>query len=405
MFHGPDWPARPSGLHVLYLVAAVALFAAVALLRHGIRPARLAAAVTAAAVAVPAGAAATAAAPGGEEMNPPLARGMKFTARLVPARVRDRYLGPDSRRCEKRGAVTYCAFPRYVSWIPLWASAVEPVVEALPPAARGRLPVVRQYSDSWWMADDHDDRSIGTFMVWGRAGAADAHRGALASALVGRLVRLRATGDDPLAVAAALALLMISAVAAGAALGWGTALTLLRMTAVLLGAAAAFTVSDAMDADTGATPVPRRARQGLRRALGALGAGLTWAAACAIAVARLRAGDELRAPGMAVEAAVCVAVGLLSASVAARLHPGRVAGLAGTGGLLAAVSVSLVARGPYWPWPYPQEDGWEEVRHGWLAALVVVVALLGPACGDLRSRIRRPVRRGRCGRGRPAPRW
>ncbi|MEU6741039.1 hypothetical protein [Streptosporangium sandarakinum] len=194
LFHGPDWPARPSGLHVLYLVAAVTLFAAAALLRHGIRPARLAAAVTAAAVAVPAGAAATAAAPG-EEMNPPLTRGMKFTAQLVPARVRDRYLGPDSRRCEKRGATTYCAFPRYVSWIPLWASAVEPVVEALPPAARGRLPVVRQYSDSWWMADDHDERFIGTFMVWGRAGAADAHRGALASALVDRFVRLRATGD------------------------------------------------------------------------------------------------------------------------------------------------------------------------------------------------------------------
>ncbi|MEU9834060.1 hypothetical protein AB0D67_21270 [Streptosporangium sp. NPDC048047] len=192
LFHGPDWPARPSGLHVPYLVAAVVLFAALALLRHGVRPARLAAAVTAAAVAVPAGAVATAAAPGRAEMNPSLPVGTEFTARLVPAPVRDRYFGPDSRRCEKRGAVTYCAFPEYVSWIPLWASAVEPVVEALPPAARGRLPAVRQYSDSWWMAEDHDERFIGTFMMWGRAGARDAHRTALAARLINRFTRLEA---------------------------------------------------------------------------------------------------------------------------------------------------------------------------------------------------------------------
>ncbi|MFF0309497.1 hypothetical protein ACFYSC_18895 [Streptosporangium sp. NPDC004379] len=225
--------------------------------------------------------------------------------------------------------------------------------------------------------------------------------------LVIRLVRpvLSATHWTPLAVAAALSLLIISMVDTGAGLGWGTAFTLLRMTAVLLGAAAAFTVPDAMDADTAATPVPRRVRQGLRCALGALGAGVVWSAACVVAVARLRAGDELRVPGMALEAAVCAAVGLLSASVAARLHSGRVAGLAGTGGLLAAVSVSLAARGPYWPWLYPQEDNWEVVHHGWLATLVVVTVLLGPACGDLRSRFRRPVRRGPRGRGRPAPRW
>ncbi|MEV0202358.1 hypothetical protein, partial [Nonomuraea sp. NPDC050691] len=49
LFHGPDWPGRPSGLHVLYLVAAGALMAALALLRHGRRPARLVAVVAAAA--------------------------------------------------------------------------------------------------------------------------------------------------------------------------------------------------------------------------------------------------------------------------------------------------------------------------------------------------------------------
>ncbi|WP_214410312.1 hypothetical protein [Sphaerisporangium fuscum] len=53
LFSGPDWPARPSRLHVPYLLAAIALLAALTLLRHGPRPVPVAAALTAAAAAVP----------------------------------------------------------------------------------------------------------------------------------------------------------------------------------------------------------------------------------------------------------------------------------------------------------------------------------------------------------------
>ncbi|WP_425443254.1 ATP-binding cassette domain-containing protein [Streptosporangium canum] len=63
---------------------------------------------------------------------------------------------------------------------------------------------------------------------------------------------------------------------------------------------------------------------------------------------------------------------------------GRAAALAGMGGLLVIVSVSLVLRGPYWPWLYPEEENWEIVHHGWLAVLPPVLAALNWAGRDLR---------------------
>ncbi|GII00255.1 hypothetical protein [Planobispora takensis] len=194
-FHGPDWPARPSGLHAVYLAAAAVLFAAVALLRHGARPVRVVAALTAAAVAVPAGAVASARAPGAEIRDWRTAvTGRVISSADAPAWVRERYVGPDTRRCEKHGSVTYCAFPGYEPWIPLWAAAVGPVAEALPPAERPGLPIVRQYTDSWWMHEEHDERFIGTFMGWGRA--QDANHGVLASNLVNRVTGLRPPGPE-----------------------------------------------------------------------------------------------------------------------------------------------------------------------------------------------------------------
>ncbi|GLW98653.1 hypothetical protein [Microtetraspora sp. NBRC 16547] len=193
LFHGPDWPQRPSALHVVYLLAAIALFATLALLRHGVRPVRLVAALAAAAVAVPVGAAATAAAPR-EEINYRFEAVQKDPTALLghmDARVRERYFGPDARRCEKHGTVTYCAFRDYVAWIPSWVSAVDPVVRALPPAERDRFPVVRQFTDTWWPADDDEERKIRTFMMWGRAGAEDTHRAVLASGVVRSVAGLR----------------------------------------------------------------------------------------------------------------------------------------------------------------------------------------------------------------------
>ncbi|WP_433258091.1 hypothetical protein ACQPYK_22425 [Streptosporangium sp. CA-135522] len=203
--------------------------------------------------------------------------------------------------------------------------------------------------------------------------------------LVIQLIRPIARAIDwiPLAVTGMLAVVMASLLEAGSALGVGTAFTLLRMIGVLLGAAAGFAVIDEMTVSTAAAPVPRWLHQWLRCGFGGLTAGLLWGIACAVAVARLPEGGELRAAGMAAEAAVCIAIGLLTASVAGRVHRGKAAALAGMGGLLVIVSVSLVLRGPYWPWLYPQEANWEIVHYGWLALLPPVLAALSWANRDL----------------------
>ncbi|MEV4179719.1 hypothetical protein, partial [Nonomuraea sp. NPDC049709] len=52
MVHEPQWGTRPSGWHALYLLGLVVLFGALAMLRHGVRPRRCAAAVAGLAVAV-----------------------------------------------------------------------------------------------------------------------------------------------------------------------------------------------------------------------------------------------------------------------------------------------------------------------------------------------------------------
>ncbi|MEU5867012.1 hypothetical protein ABZ815_37955 [Nonomuraea sp. NPDC047529] len=200
LFHGPDWPQRPSALHAVYLLASVALFAALALLRHGARPVRLVAALAAVAVVVPTGAAATAAAPG-EEINHRFETMQGDPAAFLDgmdAQVRERYFAQDARQCEKHGAITYCAFHDYVAWIPSWVSAVNPVAQALPPAERDRLPAVRQFTDSWLSADSDEGESISTYLMWGRAGAEDTYRAVLASQVIRSVLGLRPprTGCD-----------------------------------------------------------------------------------------------------------------------------------------------------------------------------------------------------------------
>lgn len=200
--------------------------------------------------------------------------------------------------------------------------------------------------------------------------------------LVIQLVKPIARAIDwvPLAATGTLAVVMALVIEAGV----GTAFTVLRMLGVMLGAAAGFAVIDEMGASTGAAPVPRWLRQWLRCGFGAAAAGLSWGVACAIAVARLPEGGQLKVAEMAVEAAVCITIGLLAASIAGRLHQGKAAALAGMGGLLVIVSVSLVLRGPYWPWLYPDERNWELVHRGWLAVLPLTLAALSWANRDLR---------------------
>jgi hypothetical protein len=154
-----DWPDRPSGVHLVYVVALAVLFGAVALLRHRVRFAPAVAVVGALAVAVPTGAIAAA--------EPPVMRPAAgdFTIENVDPRVRERYHGPDTHRCSVRQGITYCAYPGYEPWIPLWEESVRPAVDALPAALRARVPRVEQTSIRWYLGDDAP--AIRPAMTWG----------------------------------------------------------------------------------------------------------------------------------------------------------------------------------------------------------------------------------------------
>ncbi|MYV96803.1 hypothetical protein [Streptomyces sp. SID3343] len=174
----PDWPGRPSGLHVLYLAACLVLFLTVALLRHRVSVPRVGAVALALVVAVPTGAIASTR---GADPKPGAVAGS------------DGSLGPDDLRCEVRDGMTFCAFPGYRPWIPLWADAVRPVVEALPPAARAKLPVVRQRTGTWAWSVETKDGSLDTGMVWGRGAA---YRTMLAGGVAARVTGLSEEGCD-----------------------------------------------------------------------------------------------------------------------------------------------------------------------------------------------------------------
>ncbi|MFI7639748.1 hypothetical protein [Nonomuraea sp. NPDC049400] len=158
--HQPDWPDRPSAVHLVYVLAVAVFFGGIALLRHRVRPAPAAVVVAALAVAVPSGATAASTLPPTEfPVN------VELTVDHVDSRVRERYFGPHAYRCTVRQGLTYCAFPGYEPWIPLWEQAVQPVVAALPAALRARAPQVRQMSPTWSFADDSG--VIRPSMSWG----------------------------------------------------------------------------------------------------------------------------------------------------------------------------------------------------------------------------------------------
>ncbi|MFC4008560.1 hypothetical protein ACFOY2_15115 [Nonomuraea purpurea] len=155
----PDWPDRPSAVHLVYVVALTIVFGGLALLRHRLRIVPLAAVVAALAVAVPSGATAAA--------EPPIVRfpvGRPLSLSDVDPRVRERYFGPDARRCSTRHGITYCAYKGYEPWIPLWESVVRPAADVLPADLRARLPSVQQTSMAWLYTDPPEIRPT---MAWG----------------------------------------------------------------------------------------------------------------------------------------------------------------------------------------------------------------------------------------------
>ncbi|GAA0253729.1 hypothetical protein [Cryptosporangium japonicum] len=165
-----DGPARPSELHLVYLVAVGVAGVGVALLRHRSRRrgAVLGVVLTALVLGVSTGAAAQ--------------------ARPGP--------GPDGRAAEGRagtdcrriGAVTYCALRGYTGWIPRWAAAVAPIEAALPASARDGLPTIVQHTAG---APGDTTGSVPVWSVWGRGASERPYRDFLAGD-----VAARATGLD-----------------------------------------------------------------------------------------------------------------------------------------------------------------------------------------------------------------
>jgi hypothetical protein len=174
----PDWGSRPSGRHLVYLSALVVLLGAVSLLRHGLRPVRAVALLVALAIAVPAAATAG---------TPPM---MRVPRQSDAASARREGLYGD--RCETRDAVTYCALPGYTSWIPVWARTVRPLVSAVPPGARGHLPVVRQTALHFFGVDDQPTANVP--MSWSSDPARNFGR-VLAGQMAGEVVRLSGPCD------------------------------------------------------------------------------------------------------------------------------------------------------------------------------------------------------------------
>jgi hypothetical protein len=158
----PDWPDRPSGVHLVYVVALAVLFGGVALLKHRVRLAPAVAAVAALGVAVPTGAAAAA--------EPPIVERLGegwFTLEDVDPRLRERYHGRNTHRCSARQGITYCVYPGYEPWIPLWEEALRPAVDVLPAALRARVPRVEQVSWTRFLVDDLEESVIQMPMTWG----------------------------------------------------------------------------------------------------------------------------------------------------------------------------------------------------------------------------------------------
>jgi hypothetical protein len=172
---------RPALPRLSYLAAALALLAALAMLRHGRRPLRLGIAGAALVAVVAAGIGVAAAAP-------PTIGGVVDQGEPVA--------GQPGLACVERNALTYCHFPGFAPWIPFWASAAEPVAAALPPDQRHRMPVIAQHTSFGPPLVRSDERAL-VMMVWGRGEAAEADQARLAGQIAGLVTDLEDTSTGP----------------------------------------------------------------------------------------------------------------------------------------------------------------------------------------------------------------
>ncbi|MEO3809528.1 hypothetical protein ABGB17_11060 [Sphaerisporangium sp. B11E5] len=189
----------------------------------------------------------------------------------------------------------------------------------------------------------------------------------------------------PLAVSALLTVPLALFAGAGADPGPALyyAVVLLRLSAILIGAAAGFVLVDPLAAGTGPVPVPRWLRQGVRALLGVAAGTLIWA--CVFTVVRSRLpGVPLPLAGLAAEAGVCLALALACTASTLRRYPDRPAALVGAVVLSGVLAATLFLRGDASPWIMPGEPGWEEVHRVWLAVSPLPVIWLAVANRDLR---------------------
>ncbi|MBM7772259.1 hypothetical protein JOD54_002463 [Actinokineospora baliensis] len=168
-------PVRPPLWHLLYAAGLVVIALAVALLRHGPRPARLGVAVLGVVAAVLGGVLTL----GSPQAGAPTASAGRGWA--------DREVTSGAEHCTDLSGVRYCSFPTFAAWIPLWQEAIDPVVSAVPPGARDDLPRVVQRTLSGRIDAASARSTIMPDTSWGRNGGEVDSRRALAAQMAGAL--------------------------------------------------------------------------------------------------------------------------------------------------------------------------------------------------------------------------
>ncbi|SPL90046.1 unnamed protein product [[Actinomadura] parvosata subsp. kistnae] len=193
---------------------------------------------------------------------------------------------------------------------------------------------------------------------------------------------VRAVDWQPIAVVAALSATLAVVLQPGDGLLPHHGVLLLRMAALLAGAAAAFILVDAMALSTEAVPVPRWLRQWLRTVMAVMAAAAVWGIMCAIVIGHLPADSPDLLSGAAVEATLCVLIALAGTASAVRHTQGKQAALAGAVVLLLFYVVAQIFADNALPWP--THPDWDRVHLWWLRALPLPLLVIGLAHRDVR---------------------
>ena len=160
------------------------------------------------------------------------------------------------------------------------------------------------------------------------------------------------------------------------------ALILLRGAGLLLGAAAAYALVDAMAASTGAVPAPRWLRQWLRTTLALGYATAAWVVTYGIV--GLCAVELPPLPDTGLEVLVCVAVALAGGGFVVRRVPEPPGATGGAAVLFALLVATLFVPAGWSPWAGPDSPHWDAIRTGWLLAVPALLFALALAHRDTR---------------------